>query len=63
MEDRYYLVGVVTGNPSSCGGKTLPDVYNYVGNEEVMLQITEHRFRLIILLYFPLDFEMDFFKF
>ena len=42
MEDRYYLVGVVTGNPSSCEGKTLPDVYNYVGNKEVMLQITKH---------------------
>ena len=37
MEDRYFLVGIVTGNPSSCSGKTLPDVYNYVGNEEVFL--------------------------
>ena len=61
MEDQYYLVGVVTGNPSSCGGKTLPDVYNYVGNVEVVLQITIVKHWLIIISVF-LDLELDFFK-
>ena len=32
---RFFLVGIVTGNPSSCFPKTLPDVYNFVGNEKV----------------------------
>ena len=32
---RFFLVGIVTGNPSSCFPKTLPDVYNFVGNERV----------------------------
>ena len=32
---RFFLVGVVTGNPSGCFPKTLPDVYNFVGNQEV----------------------------
>ena len=37
MESRnqLVLVGVVTGNPSKCDGKTLPDVFNFVGNQEV----------------------------
>ena len=53
MEDRYFLVGIVTGNPSSCSGKTLPDVYNHVGNEEVLFQIvTETAITLIILVLF-----------
>ena len=55
MKDRYYLIGVVTGNPSSCSGKTLPDVYNYVGNEEVLFQIvTETAITLIISILFQI---------
>ena len=58
MEDRYFLVGIVTGNPSTCSGKTFPDVYNYVGNEEVLFQIaTATAFHYNI--GFILDFEMD----
>ena len=33
--NELVLVGVVTGNPSGCNKKTLPDFYNFVGNEEV----------------------------
>ena len=32
---RFFLVGIVTGNPSSCYPKTLPDIYSFVGNEKV----------------------------
>ena len=32
---RLFLAGIVTGNPSSCVPKTLPDVYNFIGNEKV----------------------------
>ena len=32
---RFFLVGIVTGNPSGCFDKTLPDVDNFVGNEKV----------------------------
>ena len=32
---RFFLVGIVTGNPSGCFDKTLPDAYNFVGNEKV----------------------------
>ena len=28
-------MGIVTGNPSGCFDKTLPDAYNFVGNEKV----------------------------
>ena len=36
MENKFFLVGIVTGNPSrSCDRKTLPDVYNFVANEKV----------------------------
>ena len=35
-ENKFFLVGIVTGNPSrSCDRKTLPDVYNFVANEKV----------------------------
>ena len=36
---RFFLVGIVTGNPSSCFPKTLPDVYNFIGNQQVTIQI------------------------
>ena len=32
---RFFLVGIVEGNPSGCFDKTLPDAYNFVGNEKV----------------------------
>ena len=32
---RFFLVGIVTGNPSSCFDKNLPDIYNFVGNKQV----------------------------
>ena len=32
---RFFIVGVVTGNPSTCFPKTLPDVINFVGNQKV----------------------------
>ena len=34
---RFFLVGVVTGNPSGCFPKTLPDVFNFVGNLKVSI--------------------------
>ena len=52
MEDRYFLVGIVTGNPSTCSGKTFPDVYNYVGNEKVLFQIataTAFHYKILVL--------------
>ena len=43
---RFFLVGIVTGNPSSCFPKTLPDVYNFIGNQQVTIQcISQKRFR------------------
>ena len=36
---RFFLVGVVIGNPSGCDLKTLPDVYNFIGNKEVSLYV------------------------
>ena len=35
------LVGVVTGNPSTCILKTLPDVYNFVGDTKVDIFYTD----------------------
>ena len=35
---RFFLVGIVTGNPSTCFPKTLPDVYNFIGNQQVTKQ-------------------------
>ena len=38
-ENKFFLVGIVTGNPSrSCDRKTLPDVYNFVANEKVNIK-------------------------
>ena len=35
-EDRFVLIGIVTGNPTGqCERWILPDVYNFVGNSEV----------------------------
>ena len=38
---RFSLVGVVTGNPSTCILKTLPDVYNFVGDTKVDIFYTD----------------------
>ena len=35
-KNEYVLIGVVTGNPSGrCKERTLPDVYNFIGNNAV----------------------------
>ena len=53
MESRnqLVLVGVVTGNPSRCNGKTLPDVYNFVGNQEVNRKSDEYLILRIIFIH------------
>ena len=54
MESRnqLVLVGVVTGNPTSrCNGKTFPDVFNFVGNQEVNRKRDEYLILRIIFIH------------
>ena len=46
-ENQFVLTGIVAGNPTGeCEKRSLPDVYNFVGNEDVSILI------LSILRYF-----------
>ena len=39
-ENQFVLTGIVAGNPTGeCEKRTLPDVYNFVGNEDVSILI------------------------
>ena len=53
MESRnqLVLVGVVTGNPIGCNSKTLPDVFNFVGNQEVNRKSDEYLILRIIFIH------------
>ena len=38
-ENQFVLTGIVAGNPSRCEKRSLPDVYNFVGNQDVSMQL------------------------
>ena len=38
-ENQFVLTGIVAGNPSGCEKRSLPDVYNFVGNQDVSIQL------------------------
>ena len=38
-ENQFVLTGIVAGNPSGCEKRSLPDVYNFVGNQDVSILI------------------------
>ena len=38
-ENQFVLTGIVAGNPSGCEKRSLPDVYNFVGNQDVSMQL------------------------
>ena len=44
-ENQFVLTGIVAGNPSGCEKRSLPDVYNFVGNQDVSILILSMQIR------------------
>ena len=49
-ENQFVLTGIVAGNPSGCEKRSLPDVYNFVGNQDVSIPIQSMQIIFFVVL-------------